>query len=307
MRIVKPMAQERDRRIARVLWIVLALNWLVAAAKLFVGWRTGALSLLTDGLHSVLDGASNVVGLIGISIASRPPDRQHPYGHRRFETMAAVIIGLLIGAGFLEIISQLHAGVSGERAAANVSWGAAAVVIVTVVSNAFISAYESRQARLLRSALLEADSKHTASDALAAIAVLAGFAGCALGWPDADLVAAAIVSVFIAHTAWSILRANIAVLADEACLSPEEVHATVVGVAGVRGAHKIRSRGDPDHVHLDLHLHLDPNMPLHEAHALSHVVAAELRRQFPQLSDVVVHTEPADGREKDRSKLVPGG
>ncbi len=296
----------RDAQVARVLWVVLWLNLLVATAKLIVGWQVGALSLVADGLHSVLDGSSNVVGLVGIAIAARPPDQRHPYGHRRFETMAAVVIGLLIGAGFIEVLRELYRGLIGQRSTPEVSWSAAGVVATTVVVNLFISRYEARKGRQLHSALLEADSKHTATDSVAAGAVLLGFGAIALGWAWADLVVAALVSVFIGYVAWNILRHNLATLADEARLEPTRVHAIAMAVPGVRGAHKIRSRGAPDYVHLDLHVHLDPEMSVREAHELTHQVAAALRRSFPRVEDVVIHTEPADGREMDTTHLAPG-
>ncbi len=94
--------RERDRRVARVLWLVLGANVAVAAAKLSVGASIGALSLLADGLHTALDASSNVVALFGLAIASRPPNRDHPYGHRRFETLAAVVIGMFIAGGVIE-------------------------------------------------------------------------------------------------------------------------------------------------------------------------------------------------------------
>ncbi len=296
---------QRDARVARVLWLVLVLNLFVAGAKLLVGWQVGALSLVADGLHSVLDGSSNVVGLVGIAIARLPPDRRHPYGHRRFETIAAVVIGLLIGAGFLEVLRELYRGILGQRATPEVSWSAAFVVLLTIVVNVFISHYEAKQGKLLKSALLEADSKHTATDSVAAGAVLLGFGAVALGWSWADLVVTGLVSVFIGYVAWNILRNNLASLADEAQLEPTEVHRVATAVPGVRGAHKIRSRGAADYVHLDLHVHLDPAMSLDAAHALTHQVARALRRQFPQLEDVVIHAEPADGRELDTEHLAP--
>lgn len=300
-----PGMSQRDRGVARVLWVVLGLNVLVASSKLLVGWQTGALSLIADGLHSVLDGSSNVVGLVGLAIASRPADRRHPYGHRRFETMAAVVIGLLIGAGFVEVLSELYRGIMGERTPPQVSWSAAAVVAATILINLGISRYEAGQGRKLGSALLEADAKHTATDSLAAGAVLLGFLGVALGFAWADLVVAGLVALFIAYVAWNVISNNIANLADEVQLDPEQVHRVALGVSGVKGAHHIRSRGASDYIYLDLHVHLDPDLSLRDAHALTHRVIAALQREFPRAKDIVIHTEPADGREKDQTRLAP--
>lgn len=299
-------APTRHQAIARTLWVVLLLNLGVSATKLVVGYRIDALALIADGIHSLLDASSNVVGLIGITLASRPPDHQHPYGHQRFETLAAVGIGLLIGAGLVEIVHQIVEQIAGEPAVPTVTLAAVLAVVATVLINLAISRFEGHRARELQSSLLEADSRHTLSDAMAAMAVLAGFAGSELGVPFADPLAATIVALFIAKTAWAILKSNVGVLADEVRLAPERVYEVALSVAGVRGAHKIRSRGAIDSVHVDLHIHLDPSLPLTEAHGKTHEVERALRTAFPEVADVVIHTEPADGREQDTSSLAPG-
>jgi cation diffusion facilitator family transporter len=141
------------------------------------------------------------------------------------------------------------------------------------------------------------------SDSLGATAVLVSFGAVALGFRSADLVAAVVVAVLIGHTAWNILRTNLGVLADRARLDPTRVRSVAMQVADVRGAHKIRSRGSADHVHVDLHIHVDPSMTVQRAHAVTHEVAAAVRAAFPEVADVIIHTEPADGREQDESSI----
>jgi cation diffusion facilitator family transporter len=281
------------------------LNLAVAAIKLTLGSATGALSLLADGLHALLDASSNVVGLVGIAVASRPADAGHPYGHRRFETLAALSIGLLILSGMAGIVKGLWEGILGRRAVPMVSWSSAGFVFLTIVANFAISRYESRRGAELRSGVLVADAGHTLSDTLGAIAVLVSFGGIALGFPWADMVAAVIVALLIGRTAWKVLSSNVGVLADSARLDPYQVRRIAMQVADVHGAHKIRSRGSPDHVHVDLHIHVDPQMSVERAHAVTHQVAAAVRAAFPEVGDVMIHTEPADGREKDVSQVTP--
>ena len=297
--------QERVRQIARVLWVVLVLNLAVAATKLVFGLRSGALSLFADGIHALLDASSNVIGLVGIFVAARPPDAGHPYGHRRFETIAALLIGVFIAGGMLEIGLGLFSAVQGRRAAPDITWLTAALVAVTIVANIFISRYESRRGRDLRSAVLTADAGHTMSDALGAISVLLSFAFIAVGFAWADMIAAVIVMVLIARTAYGVLRTNLGVLTDRAQLDPHEVRRIALGVEGVRGAHKIRSRGPADYVQVDLHIHVDPRMHVERAHRLTHAVADAIRDAFPDVADVIIHTEPADGREYDLQSIAP--
>lgn len=294
-----------DREVARVLWLVLGLNLAVAAVKLALGTAIGSISLFADGVHATLDGSANIVGLIGVFVAARPPDAGHPYGHRRFEALAAVGIGLLIAAGMIEIVSGIIEGARGTRAPPEVSWASAGAVAATIGVNVFITRYEARRGRELGSALLTADASHTAADALGAIAVLASFAAVALGVPWADLAAAVVVSVLIAATAWRVLHTNLGVLTDRAQLDPHVVRRIALGVDGVQGAHRIRSRGAAGHVQLDLHIHVDPHMPVHEAHRITHAVSDAITEELPDVADVVIHTEPADGRELDLSTIAP--
>jgi cation diffusion facilitator family transporter len=296
---------DRDRQVARVLWIVLALNLVVAAVKLAVGAAVGALSLTADGVHALLDASSNVVGLVGIAVASRPADAGHPYGHRRFETISAVSIGLLILSGMAGVVRGVWEGLAGERPAPAVNWTSAALVFVTIVANFGISRFEARRGVELKSALLEADAGHTLSDTFGAIAVLASFGAVALGFTWADMAAAVVVSVLIGQTAWRILRTNLGVLADRARLDPHRVREVAMRVGEVRGAHKIRSRGSTDHVLVDLHIHVDPGMTVERAHQVTHEVARAVRDAFPEVADVMIHTEPADGRENDIGSVGP--
>jgi cation diffusion facilitator family transporter len=303
---MSPDGRARSQAIKRALWLVFGLNVIVAATKLVVGLAVGAVALQADGIHSALDASSNVVGLVGITLGARPPDPGHPYGHQRFETLAALAIGLLIGGSLIGVLQQAVGALTGSVAPPKIGLVAVSAVLATIVLNLFISRYEARRGRELRSAILAADSEHTRSDAFAALAVLLGFAGIHAGFPWADAVAALVVAAYIAKTAWLVLRANFSVLTDRAVLDAERVHRATLSVPGVRGAHKIRSRGSVDAVHLDLHIHLDPALPLCEAHEKTHEVVARLHAEFPELGDVLIHTEPADGREHDQSRLVPG-
>jgi cation diffusion facilitator family transporter len=288
---------DRDREVSRTLVVVLLLNVVVAAAKLAVGWWVGSLALLTDSLHAGLDASSNVVGLIGIAMARRPADDGHPYGHRRFETIAAVVIGLFILAGLLGVLNAVVTAIVEQRPPPKPTPVAVAIVIVTAVMGLAVSRYERRRGEKLDSAILIADASHTMSDALGSMVVVASFAGAYLGMRWADVAAAALVAVLIGRTAWSVLSSNLSALADAVQLDPAEVHKVVLAVDGVRGAHKIRSRGASDHVQLDLHIQLHPRLPLEDAHAKTHEVASRLREAFPAVRDVLIHTEPDEPHE----------
>ena len=283
---------DRASGVRRVLWIVLVFNVGVAITKLVMGFAINSLSLIADGFHASLDGTSNIVGLVGMAFAAAPPDEAHPYGHKRFETFASFVIGLFIAAGFWEIVKQVYNRVTHPGPPPVVTWLNAGIIGITVIVNLGISLYETRRGRALQSAILLADAKHTMADTFGALAVLVSFGAIALGIPYADVAATSIVAILIAHTAYEVLAPNFRILVDAATLDPADIRKVALSVDGVRGTHKERSRGSLDHVHVDLHIQVDPSMSIEEAHALTHKVADAIRAAFPNVRDVLIHTEP---------------
>ena len=297
--------QERRRRrlheITRVLAVVLGLNVLVGLAKLAYGMRIGAIAMIADGLHSLIDGASNVVGLIGVSIARRPPDANHPYGHRKYETFAALGIVMMMFLGCYGIATTTlerlrHPQLPGITLAAFVVMGLTLAVNVSVVW------FERREGRRLQSEILLSDAAHTGSDLLASLLVLASFAATRAGLPWADAAAALVIVVLVVRAGFGILRGTLSTLSDERRIAPELIEATALEEAGVLEAHNVRSRGADDDIHLDLHILVDPALAIRDAHALGHRVEGRLRTKWPGLTDVVVHVEPALASERARRR-----
>jgi cation diffusion facilitator family transporter len=282
----------RSAAIRRVLWVVLALNLAVAGAKLAIGYGVNSLGMVADGFHSLLDGSSNVIGLVGMSLASRPPDLDHPYGHHKYEAFSALAIALLLGVTAVEVV---RAGVArlGEHARPTPTALAFAVMLVTLAVNAAVSRYESAQGRRLRSEVLLADAGHTRSDVFVSLSVLAGLgaAWMQVFWLDA-LVAFAIAALIL-RIAWSILLRGTSTLMDTASLTPAMIAEVVEAVPGVRSSSHIRSRGEPPHLFIDLAIQLDPATPLREAHRIAHAVREACLREFGA-ADAVVHMEPQE-------------
>ena len=282
---------DRYSEVTRVLNRVLILNLVVAVAKIALGYYSGAVSILSDGFHSLTDSASNVVALVGVSVARRPPDADHPYGHRKYETMAS--LGILV---FLVVVLVQVLSAAADRM---VNGGTPKVfpegiglMTVTLIVNIFVVSYEMRAGKRLNSEVLRADAKHTRSDVLTTGAVLGALIGVWWGYPLLDPMAALLVAGFIGHACWSIAQEASRILGDQIVLPEDQVRDVVQSVPGVIGCEKIRTRGSADHAFLDLHLWLDGDMPLKTAHSSSHVVKDRLMTKFPQLADVVIHIEP---------------
>jgi cation diffusion facilitator family transporter len=284
-------AESRYSEVRSVLVRILFLNLIVAVAKVGFGYSSGTISILSDGFHSLTDAASNVAALVGMRVAHKPPDANHPYGHRKYETLAAAVIALFLVIVMIQVaqtaIARLH-----SSGAPRVTVASFAVMLVTLAINLFVVRAERRAGRRLSSELLMADAQHTRSDVLTSLAVIGALAGTALGYPMFDPAAALVVVVFIGYAGFEIARDVARVLSDEIVISEDDVRRVVQSVPTVLGCHHIRSRGSADHVFLDLHVWLDGEMPLTQAHAVSHKVKDLLMERYPQIADAIIHIEP---------------
>jgi cation diffusion facilitator family transporter len=274
------------------LWVTLALNAAVSAGKIVVGTLTGSLAMVADGYHSLLDGSNNVIGLVVLVFAHAPPDRGHPYGHRKFETAATLLIGLsLLGLAYRVVdgaLFDVSRGRLPEIGALN--W---VVMGATLAVNLFVARYEAREGRRLGSEYLVADAAHTRSDIYVSLGVVASFAGTRAGLPWADAAVATGIAAFIGILAVRIMVGSLNVLTDRAPLPLEAIVPLVLGVVGVRDCRDVRTRGGADAVWLDLAVHVDGEMSLLAAHRVADQIEAVLKAAHPEIVDIVVHVEPA--------------
>jgi cation diffusion facilitator family transporter len=275
-----------------VLVRVLLLNLCVAAAKITFGYASGAISILSDGFHSLTDAASNIVGLIGIRAAKQPPDVDHPYGHRKYETVAAAAVIIFLLLVMLEVLRNAFNHLTGHMAAPTISPASFVVMVVTVGVNLFVIWYESREAKRLASEVLLADALQTRADVWTSVTVIAALVGARSGLPILDPFAALVVAGFIGRAGYQIARTTTGILSDQIVISDADLERVVMTVPGVLGCHQIRTRGSADHVFLDLHVWLPADMRLTDAHALSHVVKDRLMARYPQIADAIIHIEP---------------
>ena len=281
----------RENAVRSVLVRILFLNLGVALAKIVFGQLSGSISILSDGFHSLTDGASNVVALVGLRLAQKPPDANHPYGHRKFETLAAGGIALFL---LIIVVEVAQAALLRYRSGGVPSVTAAsfAIMFATLAINVAVVRAERKAARRLSSELLLADARHTQSDVLTSIAVILALVGTAYGYPILDPLAALVIIGFIGYAGFSIARDAARILSDAIVISEDDVREVVLSVPRVLGCHHIRSRGSSDHVFLDLHVWLDGATPLTDAHAVSHAVKDLLMERYPQIADAIIHIEP---------------
>jgi len=288
----QPPATSRYAEVARVLIRVLTLNLAVALAKIAFGYSSGTISILSDGFHSLTDSASNVVGLVGVYAAGQPPDADHPYGHRKYETVAASVVTVFLLLVVVEVLRNALDHLTVRTSAHEITFASFAVMLVTVAINLFVVMYESREANRLGSEVLLADATQTRGDVWSSLTVIGALIGARAGLPVLDPLAALVVAAFIAFSGYKVAQTTTRILSDRIAMAEADVMEVVMSVPGVLGCHQIRTRGSSDHVFLDLHVWLPPAMPLTDAHALSHVVKDRLMARYPQIADAIIHIEP---------------
>ncbi|MCL5063177.1 MAG: cation diffusion facilitator family transporter [Nitrospirae bacterium] len=283
---------DRTSEIRKVLLITLLLNILVSAAKIFYGYITGSISIFSDGFHSLFDGVSNIVGLIGIYIASHPPDEKHPYGHRKYETVFTIFVGLLMLFTCFEVFRKVYESLTG-RHETTITTASFFVMVITLIINIFVSAYEKRKGEKLSSEFLIADSRHTKSDIYVSLGVIVSLVFIKLGFPIADPIAGAVVGIFIAKAGIDIIRESTETLVDRTQMDTSIIKEIACNVDGVMECHEIRTRGTRSHVFIDLHILVDPSLSVENAHRIAEAVEKEIKSKISEVVDVVVHIEPS--------------
>jgi cation diffusion facilitator family transporter len=281
----------RLQKVQRVLYYTLILNMIVAGAKILYGYMTNSVSMLSDGVHSFLDGTSNVIGLVGVWVASHPPDESHPYGHRKFETISTIAIAVLIFLAGIEILKKAYHSLTSphEVEVTSISF---IIMLVTLSINTGVMIYETRKGKELKSDFLLADAVHTKTDIFVSLSVIVSLLAAAAGFPFIDTAVSLFIAFMIAKMGYGILRSATDVLTDAAQINPAEIEDVACRLDGIKACHGIRTRGKEGAVNVDLHIQVDPDMKTGKAHELSHSVETVIKEAFPSVIDVVVHIEP---------------
>lgn len=279
-------------KIRKVLIYVLFLNIAVAVSKVIVGLMANSNSILADGYHSLSDGSSNIVGLIGIWLAAKPVDKSHPYGHKKFETFFGMLIGLVLLILSFEIFSSAIPRLA-NPVMPNLSIPSFIVMIITLLVNIAVTTYELREGRKLHSDILVSDATHTKTDILISISVIISMILIKLGIaPIIDPIISIIISIIIVAAALEIIKPSANILLDNEAIDCNKIKEVVMSLPDVIDCHKIRSRGRADDINIDLHVLIEPTKTILEAHNLSHLIQNKLREHFGATLQSIVHVEP---------------
>ncbi|MCI0339413.1 MAG: cation diffusion facilitator family transporter [Acidobacteria bacterium] len=292
---VSELTSEVYRRgVRRVLFVTLALNIAVVIGKLIAGLLASSLSVISDAIHSAVDSLNNIVGLVVMKYATAEADEGHPYGHAKFETLAAFII-----AGFLFVTcyeigtSAFKRLFSSDAPHPEISFLTIGVMLATIIANLIVTTYEQREGKRLRSAFLIADAIHTRSDVLVSCSVLAGLVLVKLGYLWFDPVVSLGVAAFIAWNGYQIFKTTVPVLVDAAPVPPSRIAEIAESVPGVHSVHDIRSRTQGGEMFIEMHLHVAEE--IEHDHVASHAITEEVERKLEQEFGKVIatiHVEP---------------
>lgn len=274
----------------KVLWVILFFNLIVLVIKIFAGIVTQSLGILGDAVHSAVDSLNNVVGLVVMKFAGEPPDKEHPYGHGKFETLAAFAIVTFLAVACVEIVhsslERLIHPVKLPLFKIEVVW----LLVLTLIVNLIVWIYERNKGKKIKSDLLVADSSHTASDVLITISVLASqfFIAREMYWVDP--IIAIIIAAFIIKAAYEIITTTVPILVDEAWLDPKLVTSSVLLIKGVTDCYDVYSRRGPYSAFIECKIKVTPK-DLYGAHKIADEVEEKLKSDFGNCK-VMVHVEP---------------
>ena len=290
-----------DRRtdVRRVLVTALGINLAMSLLKLTVGLISGSLAVIADAMHSATDALSSLTGLITNRLSDPRPDRDHPYGHHKYEGIGALGIAGFILFTALEILLRAGERLMEGLPPIRVTTQELLLLLMALGFNLLLAAYEHEEGRRLNSALLKADAQHAATDVWTTVVILVGMSGALLfdvSWLDVAL--AIPMALLLIRVCWSVLKPTLPWLVDHIAIAPESIHAEAMQVAGVLNCHDIASRGVlGQQVFIDMHMVVEAD-DLSTAHKITELVEDRLDQRFGPVR-CTIHLEPKEYVEQD--------
>ena len=296
----QPNQQDFQAAATKVSVISMATNVILTVAKFAAGVIAHSGAMISDAVHSASDIFSGLIVLIGVRISSKAPDDKHPYGHERFECVAALLL-----SGILALVG----GTIGVNAVKDIIGGgvqetpgilALVAAVVSIVTKESLFWYTRGYAKKYRSTALHAEAWHQRSDALSSIGALIGIAGARMGVPVMEPIASLIIALFILRVAVRIFRDAIDQMVDKSASEETETafRTTALEQPGVMGVELLRTRMFGNRVYVDLEIAVDPEMKLAAAHEIAERVHDAIEQTYPDVKHIMVHVNPAKEQVK---------
>lgn len=287
---------EFEKVATKVTMVSIIGNLVLSVFKLLAGILAHSGAMVSDAVHSASDVFSSIVVIIGVKFSSKDSDREHPYGHERFECVAAIILSVVLLITGLAIGLDAIKNILGGHYENLVVPGALALVaaLVSIIAKEAMYRYTKVYAKRLDSSALMADAWHHRSDALSSIGALIGIAGARMGFPVLDPVASIVICIFIVKAAIDIFMDAINKMVDHSC--DEETEQSIRDCAkaqdGVLGIDFLQTRVFGNKIYVDLEISADGNRPLNDTHAIAEKVHDSIEAEFPKIKHIMVHVNP---------------
>ncbi len=290
--------EEHTREVRRITWLGLATNVILAAVKFLVGYLGASQAVIADAVHSLSDSATDFAIIFGVKFWSAPPDDDHPYGHRRIESLVTAAIGLALVAVAVGIAFKALLAMR-EPYIVQSGWVALTGPAVSIVLKEILFRWTIKVGRRTCSSAVIANAWHHRSDAFSSVPALIAVGASVINpdWAFVDHVGALVVSIFILKISWDIIRPSLVELTDGGASESdrENIEKIASAVNGVEEVHAIRTRKVGPSIYVDLHVLVAPEMSVHKGHDISEEVKQVLIKTGPDILDVVVHLEPYEG------------
>lgn len=290
----------REKDIYKVTIVGTIVNAVLVAIKFVAGIIGRSSALVADAVHSLTDFISDIIVLVFVKISGKPRDAEHGYGHGKFETLATLIIGVLLAAagiglllnGAKQVWDSLRGNILPEP-----TWIALAVALISIVSKEILYRYTVKEGKRLNSDAVIANAWHHRSDAISSIGTMVGIGGAMFfgeKWRILDPLAAVVVSFFIIKAGYDIIKPAINELLEASLPKDqtEEIVKTIQSIKGVEGLHNLRTRKIGNAIAIDVHVKMDGNLKLVEAHEIASRIEQAIRDRFGEGSMIYVHMEP---------------
>lgn len=290
------MEKTSEQVAMRVSKVTIVGNVVLSAFKLAAGILGRSAAMVSDAVHSLSDVFSTVIVMIGIRMANKEADKEHPYGHERFECVAAIILAvILLATGFGIGYGGVRTILAGNFDAIAIPGRLALVAaVVSIVSKEAMYWYTRSAAKRINSGALMADAWHHRSDALSSIGSFVGIFGARIGFPVLDSVACLVICVFIVKAAVDIFRDAIGKMTDKACdnETEEKISSVILEQKEVLGIDQLKTRLFGDKIYVDVEIGVDADVSLHESHEIAHRVHDAIEQEFVQVKHCMVHINP---------------
>ena len=288
--------KQHEKIAVNVSTVTIVINLALAGFKFLAGFLAHSGAMVSDAVHSASDVLATFIVILGVKLAGRDADRDHPYGHERLECVAALILGVILAATGLGIGWSGIQKITGGEALLVPGTLALIAAIVSIVVKEAMFWYTWLAAKKIDSSALKAEAWHHRSDALSSVGSFAGILGARLGFPALDPVASVVICLFILKAAWDIMADALGKMTDHACppAMVQEMADSILSQPGVLGLDTLNPRLFGDRVYVDVEIQADGDLPLKVTHATAQAVHDTLEQTFPQVKHCMVHVNPAE-------------